>query len=73
MAIKTSNTIWKGEYAFRISGSGLHEDTLRIKSSYRKQEEMLKLVLPTLCITYADAKFQDSIGGEQENFVIDIN
>jgi hypothetical protein len=59
---------WKGDYNFRLSGSGLHEDTLRIPSNNRKQERMLKLILPTLCITYADAKFQDSIGGEQENY-----
>jgi hypothetical protein len=59
---------WKGEYTFRLNGSGFHEDTLRIKSTHRKEEEMLKLFLPTLCITYADVKFQDSIGGSQENF-----
>lgn len=59
---------WKGAYSFRLSGSGLHEDTLRIKSSERKQEEVVKLFFPTLCITYADAKFQDSVGGEQKNF-----
>jgi len=41
---------------------------LRIRSNYRKQEQLLKLILPTLCITYADAKFQDGIGGEQLNF-----
>lgn len=68
MAKSTEPITWKGKYAFRLSGSGLHEDTLRIKSNYRKQEQMLKLVLPTLCITYADAKFQDRVGGEQENF-----
>lgn len=68
MATNAKPVMWKGEYAFRLSGSGLHEDTLKIKSSYRKQEQMLKLVLPTLCITYADARFQDSVGGEQENF-----
>ena len=68
MPESTDPFTWKGEYDFRLSGSGLHEDTLRIKSSARKQEQLLKLVLPTLCITYADAKFQDDIGGEQENF-----
>jgi len=68
MAKGTEPITWKGEYVFRLSGSGLHEDTLKIKSNYRKQEQMLKLILPTLCITYADAKFQDSIGGEQENY-----
>jgi hypothetical protein len=63
-----SNFNWKGKYNFQINGSGLHEDTLRIVSNYRKQEQMIRLVLPTLCITYADAKFQDSIGGIQENY-----
>jgi hypothetical protein len=68
MAANTAPISWKGDYAFRLTGSGLHEDTLRVKSSARKQEQLLKLVLPTLCITYAEAKFQDSIGGEQDNF-----
>jgi len=68
MAKGTEPITWKGEYDFRLTGSGLHEDTLKIKSNYRKQEQMLRLILPTLCITYADAKFQDSIGGEQENY-----
>lgn len=65
----TSDPItWKGEYPFLISGSGLHEDTLRVRSSAKKQEQLLELVLPTLCITYADAAFQDSVGGQQENY-----
>ena len=68
MTKNDSSFTWEGEYAFHLSGSGLHEDTLRIKSNYHKQERLLKLVLPTLCTTYADAKFQDSVGGEQENF-----
>jgi hypothetical protein len=68
MATNTAPITWKGDYVFRLSGSGLHEDTLRVESSYRKQEQMLKLILPTLCITYADSNFQDSVGGEQENF-----
>lgn len=68
MSTSSAPITWKGEYAFRLTGSGLHEDTLRIKSTDRKQEQMLRLVLPTLCITYADAKFQDSVRGEQQNF-----
>lgn len=68
MATSTEPINWKGEYRFQLSGSGLHEDTLRVTSNDRKQEQTLRLVLPTLCITYADAKFQDSIGGVQENF-----
>jgi hypothetical protein len=68
MKTKDELYTWGGSYAFRLTGSGLHEDTLRIRSNYRKQEQMLKLVFPTLCITYADATFQNSIGGEQENY-----
>ncbi len=68
MATSTAPITWKGDYVFRLSGSGLHEDTLKIKSNYGKQEQMLRLILPTLCITYADAKFQDNIGGEQKNY-----
>jgi hypothetical protein len=68
MAMENATYTWSGSYVFRLSGSGLHEDTLRIKSNYRKQEQMLKLILPTLCITYADMKFQNNIGGEQENY-----
>jgi hypothetical protein len=59
---------WEGMQEFKIAGSGLHEDTLRVESNYQKQENMLKLVLPTLCITYADMKFQNAVGGEQANY-----
>ena len=59
---------WTGEHRFEISGSGLHEDTLRIVGNYRKSEQMLKLVLPTLCITYADMAFQNAVGGLQANY-----
>lgn len=68
MANSAAPIVWKGEYYFQLSGSGLHEDTLKIKSNSGQQEKLLRLVLPTLCITYADAKFQDDIGGEQENY-----
>jgi hypothetical protein len=59
---------WGGSHGFRLNGCAVHEDTLRIKSNYRKSEAMLRLVLPTLCITYADSKFQNAIGGEQKNY-----
>jgi len=69
MANNTTPITWKGDYAFLVSGSGLHEDTLRIESSSpKKQERLFRLVLPTLCITFADAAFQDSVGGQQENY-----
>jgi hypothetical protein len=57
---------WSGEQVVRIVGTGLHEDTLRFRPSGTKQRENhYRLRLPTLCITYADAKFANSIGGEQ--------
>jgi len=59
---------WIGEHSFEINGSGLHEDTLRIEQNYRKSERMLKLILPTLCITYADMAFQNAVGGLQKNY-----
>ena len=59
---------WEGSQTFRLTASGLHEDTLRIVPNYRKQEALLKLRLPTLCITYADMKFQNAVGGEQDNY-----
>ena len=59
---------WAGEHRFEVKGSGLHEDTLRIVANYRKSERMLKLVLPTLCITYADMAFQNAVGGMQKNY-----
>jgi hypothetical protein len=68
MAMKDVTYTWGGSYVFRLNGSGLHEDTIRIRSNYGRQEQILKLILPTLCITYADMKFQNSIGGEQENY-----
>ena len=59
---------WEGSHKFLVNGSGLHEDTLRIVSNYKKVEELRKLILPTLCITYAEIVFQNSVGGEQENY-----
>lgn len=60
---------WSGEQVVRIVGTGLHEDTLRIRPSALKQREnRYRLRLPTLCITYADLKFANSIGGEQERW-----
>jgi hypothetical protein len=59
---------WSGEHRFEISGSDMHEDTLRIAANYRKSELMLRLTLPTLCITYADMSFQNAVGGLQLNY-----
>lgn len=70
MVMNNATYSWGGSSVFRLNGSGLHEDTLRIKSDRRKHEQKLKLIFPTLCITYADMKFQNNIGGEQENYPI---
>jgi hypothetical protein len=61
----TTPIVWAGEQAFRVVGTNLHEDTLRIRSNYDKAEDVYRLRLPTLCITYADMKFVNEIGGEQ--------
>lgn len=61
-------TTWKGSQAFRLTASGLHEDTLRIVPNYREKETLLELRLPTLCITFADMKFQNAVGGQQDNY-----
>lgn len=59
---------WSGDYRFNLNAVAIREDTLRIKSLYRKDEGLFRLFLPTLCITYADMKFQDKIGGEQAGY-----
>lgn len=59
---------WTGEHGFSINGSGLHEDTIRIVQSQRQSERMLRLALPTLCITYAELTFQNAVGGLQVNY-----
>ena len=57
---------WSGDYKFDLSAVAVREDTLRIKSLGRKGNEgVVRLFLPTLCVSYADMKFQDDIGGEQ--------
>jgi hypothetical protein len=61
-----SNAIqWKGQQAFYLSGTERDDDTLRIEGVSSKSEALLRLVLPTLCITYADMKFANDIGGIQ--------
>jgi hypothetical protein len=64
----TTPILWKGEQAFRVVGTSLHEDTLRVRSNYNKREDVFRLRLPTLCITYADMKFINAIGGHQLNW-----
>jgi hypothetical protein len=60
-----SPIIWSGKQFFRVVGTELHEDTLRIRSNYKNREYVSRLVLPTLCITYAEMGFQNAIGGTQ--------
>jgi len=60
---------WSGDYRFNLNAVAVREDTLRVKSLYRKGSEgVFRLFLPTLCITYADMKFQNQIGGEQAGY-----
>lgn len=61
----TTPIVWKGEQSFRVVGTSLHEDTLRVRSNYEKAEAAFRLRLPTLSITYADLKFINAIGGVQ--------
>ena len=64
-----SNAIqWKGQQAFYVSGTERADNTLRIAGAAPKTEARLRLVLPTLCITYADMAFANAIGGLQENW-----
>ena len=60
--------VWEGKHAFYISGTDRDDDTIRIPSSYRKDETLYSLTLPTLCITYADMQFANKIGGVQADF-----
>ena len=59
---------WKGEHGFFMSGTDHEDDTIRIPASHRKDEALYKLILPTLCITYADMKFSNDIGGAQLDY-----
>jgi LysM repeat protein len=62
--------VWNGEQEFRLAGTERVEDTLRIDASpdWKQSERPLRLVLPTLCITYADMAFANAIGGEQAEY-----
>jgi LysM repeat protein len=60
--------IWSGEHSFDVVGTERYADSLRVKTPRKGGEELLRLVLPTLCITYADMKFANDIGGVQESY-----
>ena len=63
--------VWSGSQQFSFVGTDRHEDTLRIESNYlnvQTVEEPLRLDLPTLCITLADMKFANAIGGELASY-----
>lgn len=65
----SSVIVWSGKHPFSITGTGRHEDTLRIEAPRDlKAERPLSLTLPTLCITYADMGFQNAVGGGQEDY-----
>ncbi len=59
---------WTDKHEFLVTGSERHEDTLRIDCGRTKSEQPMRLVLPTLCITYADMKFANALGGEQTDY-----
>lgn len=61
----TTPIVWTGEQTFQVVGTNRHEDTLRIRSNDAKTETVYRLRLPTLCITYADMRFVNDIGGVQ--------
>jgi hypothetical protein len=60
--------VWNGTQAVYIVGTEHEDNTLRVQPSQQFKEKTLKLVLPTLCITYADMKFANAIGGAQRTF-----
>jgi hypothetical protein len=60
--------IWSGEHVFDVVGTERYADSLRVNTPRKGGEELLLLVLPTLCITYAQMKFANDIGGVQENY-----
>ena len=68
MPQKNTEFIWKGEHEFQIIGTDHHEDTIKISANVRESKTVLKLLLPTLSITYADMKFTNAIGGSQEKY-----
>lgn len=56
---------WSGAHEFLVVGTDRHEDTLRVRCLDPKQEGQVRVVLPTLCITYADMAFAAAVGGAQ--------
>ena len=72
MSLKGADFYWGGSQQFWLEGSRRFEDTLRIEANYKQEEQPLKLSLPTLCLTYADMKFTNAIGGEQEKYPASI-
>ncbi len=59
---------WEGNQAFFITGTHLEDNTIRIEGDHSKEECKVTLTLPTLCITYADMKFANEIGGVQKDY-----
>lgn len=59
---------WKGNQAFFVAGTDHEDDALIIDACYQYKDLTLSLVMPTLCITYADQKFANAIGGVQKDY-----
>jgi hypothetical protein len=59
---------WKGSQAVYVVGTEHEDNTLRFQPSQRHTEKILTVTLPTLCITYADMKFANAIGGVQQDY-----
>ena len=69
MASGSNSLIWSGEQVFLLIGADGRVDSLHIKTTAPKSNETpLRLILPTLCITYADMAFSNAIGGRQEDY-----
>jgi hypothetical protein len=68
MTSESNILVWSGKQTFRLVSTDRYTDSLRIKTALKGSEIPLRLILPTLCITYADMRFANAIGGEQENY-----
>lgn len=59
---------WAGTHRFFIGGTSHDHDTLRMVTDRPGMQASLALVLPTLCIPFADAHFANAIGGVQARY-----
>lgn len=61
---------WKGTQGVYLVGTNHEDNTLRVQPDQRQKELLLELVLPTLCVTYADMKFANKVGGVQKDYPV---